>query len=151
MASTTKRQGVSMQRGLINHLDLTVSDLERSTAFYESLFSHLGYRRSSEYGGEVPNWVARAGPVSLSIGLHRARVSTPHDRHAAGLHHVAFHASSRTDVDAAHELVKSIGGLVLDPPAEYDYTPGYYAVFFADPDGLKLEVVHEPRFDQEGA
>jgi glyoxylase I family protein len=34
---------------------------------------------------------------------------------------------------------------ILDPPAEYDYTPGYYAVFFADPDGLKLEVVFEPQ------
>lgn len=141
----------TMQRGLINHLDLTVSDLERSTVFYESLLSHLGYRRSSEYGGEVPNWVVRAGPVSLSIGLHRARASTPHDRYAPGLHHVAFHAASRADVEAAHELVKRIGGVVLDPPAEYDYTPGYYAVFFADPDGLKLEVVHEPRFDQESA
>jgi len=36
----------------------------------------------------------------------------------------------------------------FDEPAEYDYTPGYYAVFFADPDGIKLELVHEPRFDQ---
>ena len=33
---------------------------------------------------------------------------------------------------------------ILDAPAHYDYTPGYYAVFFADPDGLKLEVVYEP-------
>jgi len=39
---------------------------------------------------------------------------------------------------------RRIGATILDAPAEYDYTPGYYAVFFADPDGLKLEVVHEP-------
>ena len=37
-----------------------------------------------------------------------------------------------------------IGATILDPPAEYGYTPGYYAVFFADPDGIKLEVVFEP-------
>ena len=36
---------------------------------------------------------------------------------------------------------------ILDAPAEYDYTPGYYALFVADPDGIKLELVHEPRFD----
>ncbi len=37
------------------------------------------------------------------------------------------------------------GITVLDPPAEYpEYGPQYYAVFFADPDGMKLEVVHEP-------
>jgi len=131
--SDSGRPRRTLQRGLINHLDLTVSDLERSTAFYECLLVQLGYRRSSEYGGDVPNWVVRAGPGSLSIGLHRARSSTPHDRYSAGLHHVAFHATSRADVDAAHELVKRIGGVVLDPPAEYDYTPGYYAVFFAYP------------------
>ena len=33
---------------------------------------------------------------------------------------------------------------ILDPPQEYAYTPGYYAVFFADPDGMKLELVHIP-------
>jgi hypothetical protein len=41
------------------------------------------------------------------------------------------------------------GGTVLDPPYDYSgregYTDGYYAAFFADPDGVKLEVVHEPR------
>jgi catechol 2,3-dioxygenase-like lactoylglutathione lyase family enzyme len=46
-----------MQRGLINHLDLTVSDLARSTAFYDKVLGHLGYQRSTEYQGEVPCWV----------------------------------------------------------------------------------------------
>jgi hypothetical protein len=32
--------------------------------------------------------------------------------------------------------------MVLDTPAEYDYEPGYYAVFFSDPDDMKLEFVH---------
>ncbi|MBM4258770.1 MAG: hypothetical protein FJ147_23070 [Deltaproteobacteria bacterium] len=47
----------------------------------------------------------------------------------------------------AHALAKDIeanGGKILDPPKEYDYSPGYYAVFFTDPDGIKLEVVHIP-------
>ena len=73
------------------------------------------------------------------------RTSKPHDRYTPGLHHLAFHADSRSDVDAFHKFLESIAATILDPPREYDYTPGYYAVFFADPDGLKLEVVHEPR------
>lgn len=132
-------------RGFPSHVDLTVSDLERSVAFYDSLLTHLGFVRSTEYAGEVPNWTRADGGATFSIGLHAARRRMPHDRYAPGLHHLAFHAGSRGEVDAVHELVRSTGAAVLDPPAEYDYTPGYYAVFFADPDGLKLEVVFEPR------
>jgi len=47
-------------------------------------------------------------------------------------------------VNAFAEFLQEIGADILDAPAEYDYTLGYYAVFFADPDGLKLEVVFEP-------
>ena len=52
-------------------------------------------------------------------------------------------AESREDVDRLHELLVKIGANVLDLPGEY-YEGGYYAVFFADPDGLKLEYVHLP-------
>ena len=50
-------------------------------------------------------------------------------------------------VERIHEAVISAGGTCLDPPAEYTgpaYGDGYYAAFFADPDGLKLEVVYPP-------
>jgi glyoxylase I family protein len=157
--------------GLPNHLDLTVTDLARSTAFYDLVLTTLGYARSKEYAGEVPCWVIhmdvqvqkptlftispqdpqelRSTPkrVAFSIGLHQARSDRAHDRYSTGLHHLALHADSRADVDAFHALLLGAGITVLDPPAEYDYTPGYYAVFFADPDGMKLELVHEPRFD----
>ncbi len=139
-----------MQRGFINHLDLTVSDLSVSVRFYDAFLAHLGFVRSEEYAGEVPSWTLRSGAAIVSIGLHQAKRSTPHDRHAPGLNHLAFHGSSREDVDAVHALAVAIGASVLDPPAEYDYTPGYYAFFVADPDGLKMEVVHEPRFAAGG-
>lgn len=138
-----------MQRGFINHLDLTVSDLSRSTRFYELFLGYFGFVRSLEYAGEVPSWTIRSGAAILSIGLHQARTPTPHDRSAPGLHHLAFHGRSREDVDAAYAHAIAIGAQALDEPAEYDYTPGYYAAFVADPDGLKLEVVHEPRLAQD--
>ena len=83
--------------------------------------------------------------VRAASGAHRERA---HDRYAPGLHHIAFHADSREAVDEAHARVAAAGGHVLDAPADYSgqrgYSEGYYAVFFADPDGVKLEVVHEP-------
>jgi catechol 2,3-dioxygenase-like lactoylglutathione lyase family enzyme len=60
------------------------------------------------------------------------------------LHHFAWNADSREEVDRFHKLLLERGVEVLDPPAEYDYEPGYYAVFFSDPDALKLELVHVP-------
>jgi len=133
-----------MPSGYPHHLDLTVSDLPRSIAFYDRVLVELGYARSSEYAGDVPCWVIGEGTNVFSIGLHAARSDAAHDRYSAGFHHLALHAESRAAIDAFHAFLLREGIRVLDAPAEYDYTPGYYAVFFADPDGLKLELVHEP-------
>ena len=51
-------------------------------------------------------------------------------------------ADSREVVDRAHAVAAAAGAEILDPPQEFDYEPGYYATFFRDPDGFKLEVVH---------
>ena len=137
-----------MLRGSLSHLDFTVSDLPASVRFYATLLPRLGYQRLDEFGGGAPCWGQRDGDGGyFSIALVEARSGGPtsHDRYTPGLHHAAFHVDSRTEVDEFHQFLIGIGATVLDPPAEYDYTPGYYAVFFADPDGLKLEVVFEPR------
>lgn len=140
-----------MRRGSINHIDLTVSDLAVSSAYYDKVLGKLGYTRSNQYEGEVPCWELSSASSTLSIGLHPAKSDIGHNRGSAGLHHLAFHLSSRAEVDDFHEFLRQEQVLILDAPAEYDYTPGYYAVFFADPDGIKLELVHEPRFDQPAA
>ena len=56
-----------------------------------------------------------------------------------GFHHYAFELRSRKDVDALQEFLKELGATIVDPAGE-DYDD-YYAVFFLDPDGLKLEGV----------
>ena len=81
-------------------------------------------------------------------GAGRERV---HDRYSPGLHHVAWRATSREDVDRPHTLLLGMGPTVLDPPADYPaYGESHYAVFFADPDGIKLEFVHLPRMRAPG-
>ena len=136
-----------MLRGSINHLDLTVSDLAVSVPFYDARLGHLGFERLANAPGDRPVWHATDPQLRLfGIGLCAARPEQrgkPHDRFAPGLHHVAFHAAGRADVDALYRLLQGMGATILDPPADYpQYWPVYYAVFFADPDGLKLEFVY---------
>ena len=126
----------------VEHVDLTVNDLARSTFFYDKVLGALGFRR-------VPHatYVAWAN-AHLVIGLRAAVPALPEaafDRHRVGLHHLALRVRTRDDVDRLHLFLVSEGVRVLDAPAEYgEYGPRYYAVYFADPDGMKLEAVHFP-------
>jgi catechol 2,3-dioxygenase-like lactoylglutathione lyase family enzyme len=133
------------RRGIIHHVDLTVRDLGVSAPFYDALLSFLGYRRVKQEP-ELHVWdLAPEGRLLAGVALRAARSDRPHDRTTAGLHHLAFRAVDRADVDAAHALMRAKGADILDPPADYpQYGAGYYAVFLADPDGMKLEVVHFP-------
>lgn len=133
-------------RGAIHHVDLTARDVGRSTDFYDRVLPLLGFRR----GANVPEGPIWAGD-RLEIGLQPARSPGDHDRYVPGLHHLALWAPSRAAVDAAHERLCALGVPVLDAPADYpQYAPGYYAVFFADPDGIKLEYVFTPRWPSGG-
>lgn len=144
-----------MIRGSPSHLDITVSDLERSVEFYQRVLERLGYRGMDEVGAGAPCWgIADAAGSCFTIALKGAAPGkrfVKHDRYAPGLHHFAFHVDSREDVDQFYEFLLGLGATILDRPALYDYTPGYYAVFFADPDGIKLEVVFEPQLRGQGA
>ncbi len=135
-------------RGRIHHLDLTVKDPWVSAPFYDAVLGFMGYRRADGDADGLDWQLHSSGKGFASIGLVAARepaADRPHNRSAPGLHHVAWHADSRADVDALYDRLIVIGAVVLDPPAEYPaYGEGYYAVFFADPDGLKLEFVHLP-------
>jgi catechol 2,3-dioxygenase-like lactoylglutathione lyase family enzyme len=135
-------------RGLIHHVDLTVRDPSESRAFYDEVLGHMGYRRVREDERGF-DWELRSpGGGFASIGVMQTSAAgreRRHDRYSPGLHHLAFAASSRADVDALYEVLRRIGATVLDPPADYpQYAEGYYAVFFADLDGLKLEFVYQP-------
>lgn len=136
-------------RGFLHHLDLTVKDLAISAPFYDAVLGHMGYRRWSEDDNGI-DWEHATSPDQLpTIGIVKASdlgASRQHDRTSPGLHHVAWNAANRADVDALYTLLLSIMATVLDPPAVYpQYGKGYYAIMFADPDGLKLEYVFEPR------
>ncbi|MGH2942741.1 MAG: VOC family protein [Solirubrobacteraceae bacterium] len=134
----------------IDHLDLVVTSLERSLAFYRGLLEPLGYVRVSGIDGERGERVVYLGQIGgmASVSLREAQSddhTVPYDRYAVGLHHLAFSANSRSAVDERTAWLRAQGAQIESDPQEYGYTPGYYAVFFYDPDGIKLELVHRPR------
>ena len=128
----------------LHHVDLTVSDLAMAKRFYQPVMEFLGYRMTE--GAEGDLGFASGDDDGTGIMLHPAHPQSrdrKHDRYATGLHHLAFRAASRDEVDGLYHVLQRIGAKILDPPAVY-YPPNYYAVFFADPDGLKLEFVFNP-------
>jgi glyoxylase I family protein len=146
--------------GPLSHIDVSVGRPERSIPFYAAFLEALGYRRLAlpmpEWEGPSPSratWgVKYPNGARFEIELRPARAESrdrTYDRYAPGPHHLAFHAESREVVERVHRALAAIGATVLDPPADYGGQPGYgesyYAAFFADPDGQKLEVVHVPR------
>jgi glyoxylase I family protein len=129
----------------VHHLDLVVSSLERSLPVYSDLLRPLGYQSSSEIVGERGERVVYLGGEGLvHVSLREAQTPRTYDRYAPGLHHVAFEAHSRELVDDRLRWARDQGLEIEDEPREWHYMPGYYAGFFHDPDGIKLEIVHVP-------
>jgi glyoxylase I family protein len=129
----------------VHHVDLVVSSIERSLPFYRDLLGPLGYHRISEVEGERGETIWYfGGSGGASLGLRQAQVEGAHDRYRVGLHHLAFAASSHAVVDERYAWLVASGATIETPPQEYAYIEGYYAVFFRDPDDLKLEIVHVP-------
>lgn len=134
-------------RGVISHLDLNVADLEVSLDFYGLVLGHLGFTRHDIDGRRCWWSITYPGGAVLGIEIRPPAHPSPrarHERYSPGIDHLAFHASTRADVDALYETLTAAGHAVADPPSECDYTPGYYAVAFDDPSGIRLEVVHDP-------
>jgi glyoxylase I family protein len=128
----------------VQHIDLVVSSIERSLPFYRELLAPLGYHRISEVEGERGETIWYLSGPGVAIGLRGAQSEGVHDRYAVGVHHIAFEAWSRATVDERADWLAERGAEIESGPEEYAYEPGYYAVFFYDPDGIKLEIVHIP-------
>ena len=131
----------------VHHLDLVVRSIERSLPFYRDLLGPLGWHGLGEVEGERGETIWYLTGPGTSIGIRAAQpaqVGAGYDRYSPGMHHVAFEALSRSVVDERAEWLQNQGAEIESGPKEYGYIPGYYAVFFYDPDGMKLEVVHVP-------
>ena len=137
-----------MRSAGVHHVDLVVSDLERSLAFYRAALGPLGWHGVSQAPGERGETIHYLYGPGSSIGLRQApdpATAVPVDRYRVGLHHLCLEAETRQAVDEAADRLRGLSAAITDGPREFpEYRPGYYAVFFADPDGIKLELVWTP-------
>lgn len=130
----------------IAHINLTVSDFERSLPFYEKLFALIGMRqmiRTDSYYYCVGKRVA--------IGIQSASAENsgkPFDQGRAGLHHFCLSMHSREDVDVLAAFAADEGMVIVREPASQDHWfQGMYSFLFEDPDGIRIEANHIAKAD----
>jgi len=124
----------------IDHIYLTVRDLAASRRFYDAVMQAFGFRSGSFQIGGDPH----ASYYNRHFGfvLRPARSAAPHDPYSAGLHHLCFRVDTADDVSAVAAALRAGGITVTEPRLYPQYAPDYFAVFFDDPDGIRLEVTN---------
>ena len=125
-------------RAMLGHLSFGVHDLARATAFYDGVLTALGYVRVWTSEGAVGYGEPGKGD-KLALFSRPGSASPPGEGF-----HLAFNAPDRAAVDRFHATALARGGRDLGTPGPRpQYSPTYYAAFVLDPDGHKLEAVHQ--------
>lgn len=127
-------------KGTLHHIELYVSNLQESKKFWSWFLQELGYDEFQQWDGGISYKLndtyivfVQANEKYLDIPYHRKRV---------GLNHLAFHAESRAEVDQMKEKLKEKDITILYED-QYPFAggPNYYALYFEDPDRIKVELV----------
>jgi len=135
---------------IIDHIQITVKDMTAAVPFYDKLLPLFGFdirNKASAVIEEHEFHVVEYTHPRLIFAITSPRSAfadeTINRRKPGALHHLAFKAESRAEVDRLHRELTGIGATIVSPPREYpEYTPpGYYALFFKDLEGIKYEIV----------
>jgi len=124
----------------IDHIYITVSDMQKSESFYDAVMEILGFRKSQfQFKGEphIQYYNRHFGYV-----LRPARSKSSHDSYAPGLHHFCLRVEGEAEVIEAAKKLKEKNISVTEPRRYSEYAPDYFAVYFSDPDGLRLEITN---------
>ncbi|KTR87955.1 MULTISPECIES: VOC family protein [Enterobacterales] len=127
---------------MLDHIFITVSDIERSTAFYERVLRLLGITNRHDYDGSdgPPGHPDLRGFGASGRVFFWLRSGTPSPQAV----HVGFVADSETMVNATYSEAIAAGAAEIHPPgAQLHYDPRYYAAQVRDPDGYSLEFVYK--------
>ena len=120
------------------HVKLAVSDYAKSYTFYKELFAELGYKQVSNKDTSAA-WTSNDG---YGVLIAQAKITDyKYQFDAPGLHHLCLKAHNTQTVDKVYQSILKKGVNIFNAPKKYpNYTDKYYATYFADPDGIKLEV-----------
>jgi catechol 2,3-dioxygenase-like lactoylglutathione lyase family enzyme len=125
-----------VKKRLFDHIDLRVRNRPRAERFYSKILPALGFT-ADQSGGEWGVFEAereQSKPVEFFAFIEDKN-------HQPNQTRIAFWSETRDEVDRLTEIVRGAGGRNLEGPQVWpEYSPGYYALFFEDPDGNKLEV-----------
>lgn len=128
------------------HIEFHVSNFGKSLRFYRELFKYFGWKKIYE-DKQICGWKGTTGDVWIVRTLKKYSKTAFH-RKRVGLNHIAFRVSTKKEVDMFYKAFlkkKSIQTLYGSPKEYPQYEKGYYAVYFEDPDRIKLEVVYLPK------
>jgi catechol 2,3-dioxygenase-like lactoylglutathione lyase family enzyme len=131
-----------MQLNGIAHFQLTVSDMERSRAFYAPLLELFEMQILIDSETYFYCIGSRTG-IAISPIDEKHEGDTFNQRRV-GLHHLCFRAREREHIDEIFAFVETLGARIVHPPREDGFAPGYYSVLFEDPDGIRIEVNYVP-------
>jgi len=125
---------------MLHHVEINVSNLEKSRAFYEALLPKMGYTLFQEW--ELGFSYKMNTTYLVFVQTIEKHMDSSYHRGRTGLNHLAFNAESRKQVDEMTEMLKALGTNILYKD-KHPYASGndVYAVFFEDPDRIKLEIV----------
>jgi catechol 2,3-dioxygenase-like lactoylglutathione lyase family enzyme len=135
---------------IIDHIEIALRDMATAVPFYDRLLPLLGFdlglRSEAVIDKHQKRVVSYEHPrlgFAITSPLRAFASDTINRRKPGSLHHLAFKAASRADVDRLHLELQKIGATIVTPPREYpEYTPaGYYALYFKDLEGIKYEIV----------
>ena len=122
-------------RRLFDHIDLRVKNRAAAQKFYAQVLPAIGFR--VDKSGEEWGLFEAEGEKAVEFFCFEEADHQPNGNR------IAFWAESRAAVDKVAEVVRKAGGKKIEGPELcIEYSPGYYAVFFEDPDGNKLEVCY---------
>lgn len=123
-----------------DHIFITVSDLARAEAFYDRVMPVFGFRKSCfaiSSESHIQYYNRRFGYV-----LRPSRSAAVHDPYSPGLHHLCFRVDSVADVVASANALRAAGVDATEAALHSDYASDYWATFFNDPDGVRLEITN---------
>lgn len=128
-----------------SHFVLTVKDLKKSKEWYDKVLGKLGFVVAF---ADEKNVYYKSEKHSFFLAIFQAHdefTNDEFDRYRVGFHHLGIAVSEQKLVDETYELLLGLDVDIEDEPRHYpDYGDDlYYAIFFHDPDGLRLEVFYE--------
>jgi catechol 2,3-dioxygenase-like lactoylglutathione lyase family enzyme len=134
---------------IIDHIQITVKDMKVAVPFYDKFLPLLGFDIQDKVSAVIEEhdfYVVEYTHPRLAFAITSSRKAfiddTINRRKPGALHHLAFKAESRAEVDRLYSELMEVGATIVSKPKLYpEYGPDYYALFFKDLDGIKYEIV----------